>query len=863
MRRTIPTEPQAELVALRNKRLAPDAAFENALGHGTFLFRRRLLIGALLAVLALVGMASILAWRQYTDGRQRALSDDHARVVLAASLLDTYFTGEISVLKTAAAAPAVVAEDTAGMAAYFRRVQPPGGKLFNGGIGWIDLHGVSQVSSNAPKPEPGVDVSDRSYFKAVVSSGKPFVSEGLISRGTHEQIIVMAVPTRDASGRLTGVLAGSLLTHPKGNSQASIDLGFAGLSILDRKDNLVLSGLAHPKNAALVARLREQPVGTFADTKGFDGASGHVVVFATSTVPDWKIVIDRPGAVVFAAARRGLVLELISIAAAALLILVLLVWILIRAHRESNKEHRRMRQWNELTRTLGGASVAKDVSDALVAALATGFPGASSLVALEADGQLSLMVSAGQDDGPGAGFTPDDLVLAQVAKLAYDTRAIVAIGTESKLREEYPRLHEVLGTRVRSLYALPLVAREGHCIGALSLLFPGERALDEGERALVAAQAEQAAQALVRARRFEREHEVAVQLQRSLLSEKLPDAEGTDMTARYQAGAAGLEVGGDWYDVVRRPDGIIHLTVGDVAGRGLAAAALMGQLRNAFRAYAYDHTSPAEIVRRLTRHVADDEMATTVCLTIDPYTCELAYASAGHPPTLVRDGRMASRLDHVSSPPLGYAQAGAVHETRLLLSVGATLIAYTDGLVERRGQSIDSGIELVESVIRSTESLDADRLADAILDEIVTRGGAEDDIALLIFRLVEVPARMAIEIPAHPAALAGLRKRLRAWLALRGLDDEERADTVLAISEACNNAVEHAYEQNEGSIQLVLEHHEGLLQITVSDSGAWREHLPNPERGRGTPIMKSLMDSTEIAHDQRGTRVTLERRLNR
>ena len=374
-------------MAFRKKPASPDSAFEEALGHGTFVFRRRLLVGGLLAVLVLVGVASLLAWRQYTDDRQRALNDDHARVVLAASLLDTYFGGELSVLSTIAAAPPVVDGDQAGMAAYFRRVQPPGGKLFNGGIGWIDLQGVSQVSSTASATR-GLNVSDRSYFKAVVSTGKPFVSEGLISRRTHKQIIVMAVPTRDASGRLTGLLAGSLLTSPMGNSKASIDLGFAGLAILDRKDHLVLSGLVRPQNSALLARLHNATVGTFSNTKGFSGASGHVVVFATSTIPNWKIVIDRPRSVVFASARRGLILELISIAAAGLLIILLFVWILIRAHREADKEHARMRQWNELTRSLGGASAAKDVSDALVAALAAAFPGASALAAIEVDGRL-------------------------------------------------------------------------------------------------------------------------------------------------------------------------------------------------------------------------------------------------------------------------------------------------------------------------------------------------------------------------------------------------------------------------------------------------------------------------------------------
>ena len=842
---------------------ADQSPFQDAWREG-LRFRRRLSVVASVALVLLVSVAVALAWRQYQDGQRRALNDAHARVVLAASLLDAYFGGEVATLNAVAASPAVVSQDIATMGAYFRRVAPAGAMPFNGGVGWIDLQGNSRVSSNST-PTRNLNVADRSYFKRVVATGKPFVSEGLVSRGNHKQIIVIAVPTRNAAGHLTGVLAGALAVTPTRNSQSSADLGFQGLALLDRDNQSVYDGLAHPTDKALLARLRRQPVGTFSNTEGLNGASGHVVAYATSVVPDWKIVIDRPRSAVFAAARRSLIVELASIGAAALIIIILFGWILIRARREEAKEGERVRQWNELTHTLGGAAAAKDVSDALVAAIAAAFPGAQALVALEVDKRLGLVVGSPPADGsrPIAGV--DEFVLLQVAKLAYAGRAPIAVEGEASLFERYPRIHEALRGNVRSLYAVPLVVRDGHRVGALSLLFAQERTLTDSEQRLVAAQAEQAAQALERATVFEREHEVALKLQRSLLSEKLPETETVDIAARYHAGSAGLEVGGDWYDAVRRPDGIIHFSVGDVAGRGLVAAGLMGQLRNAFRAYAYDQTSPAEIVRRLTRHVGDDEMATTVCITIDPFTRELCYASAGHPPTLLLDGRNGTitRLEESTSPPLGFAQPSGVSEIRSMLPEKATLVAYTDGLVERRDLGIESGIELLESLVRSASELDANGLADSILDEMVARRGADDDIALLVAQVAEVPSRMQIEIPAHPAMLVGMRRRLQAWLTLRGLNEDERADIVLAVSEACNNAVEHAYEQNEGTIELVLEHDGELLEITVQDFGNWRPAQPSYERGRGTSIMRSVMDDAEVLHDHRGTHVTLARRLTR
>jgi anti-sigma regulatory factor (Ser/Thr protein kinase) len=198
------------------------------------------------------------------------------------------------------------------------------------------------------------------------------------------------------------------------------------------------------------------------------------------------------------------------------------------------------------------------------------------------------------------------------------------------------------------------------------------------------------------------------------------------------------------------------------------------------------------------------------------------------------------------------------------LPLNATLIAYTDGLVERRGTGIDTGIELLESVVRSAPALDANPLADLVLDRIVSQLGADDDIALLVARFAPVPSVMAIEVPAHPAMLVGLRRRLAAWLTLRGLDEEERADVVLAVSEACNNSVEHAYQASEGTIELVLEHRDGLLRIKVEDFGAWTPATRiDDERGRGTAIMQGLMDTAEVWHDHRGTHVTLERRLSR
>jgi serine phosphatase RsbU (regulator of sigma subunit)/anti-sigma regulatory factor (Ser/Thr protein kinase) len=840
----------------------PPRNLEEAFARSGVAYRRHLAIGALLAVLLLVALAGSLAWGEYRDDQRTALGNARARAVLAGSVIDAYFGGELATLRSIAGSPPVVGHDTASMQRYFKRLQPSAGHgVFSGGLAWIDSMGVAQVSAVRGSAARHPDLSGHAYVWSVIATGKPFVSRSMISWLGSGHVIVMAVPTRDAHGRLTGVLAAAVLPRSLATTRGSLDLGASGASILDREGRSVLSGFTRPSNVALVRTL--VGTGVRADTRGLDGSSDHAVAYTTSTIPGWTIVIDRPRSVLFADARRGFFLQLALVAAAAAIVLFLIALILLHGRREAERERKRSHQRHELTRILGSASLGSDVSDGLVAGLADAFPGALCIVALESAEGPGLALSGSADGAFPSTEAARNIVVAQAATLAYDAGAAIVIGKEPGLQSALPGVHKALLGAAHSFYATPLVTPGGSRLGALCLLFAHTHQLSESEQAQVGWYAEQAAQALDRTSAFEREHEVAVRLQRSLLSEKLPEVEGVELIGRYNAGGAGLEIGGDWYDAVRRSDGIVHVTVGDVAGHGVTAAVLMGQLRNAFRAHAYEHTSPAELLRRMLRHVDEDEMATALCLTLDPYTQELTYASAGHPPSLLVDGNAAvvSRLGQALAPPLGYVQPSAIREATVELPAGATLVAYTDGLVERRGWSIDAGIDLLASVVGASSSLAASRLADRIFEEVTPHIGSHDDIALLIVRLLEVPQRMDIEVPSDPAALAGLRRRLRIWLELRGVAEHERNDAILAVSEACNNAIEHAYLLEPGPIRVQLAHQEGTLAIRVEDNGAWHPTAPSFERGRGIPLMRAVMDTAAIEHDGRGTRVILSRLL--
>ena len=363
---------------------------EAALGGASSELRRRFGVVALAAVLLVVAVAALLAWRQYDQQRKKALVEMRARVVLASTVFDTYFAGQISLLNSIAASSAVVGSDQAAMRAYFARLETGQAKTFTGGIGWIDRQGVSRVSSNVRRGPP-LSVADRSYFRAVVATEAPFVSEGLVTRADSRRVVIMAVPTRDLEGRLTGVLAGALELNDSGTNQRSIDLGFDGLVVLDRSgQQLTRASFVRPANPIILTELR-QGDGVLTDVRGLDGASGHVVAFANSKAPGWTTVIDRPSSVVFAGARRGLVVELTVIASAALAVLCIIAWALLRSQRQQEAERRQIRHWDELAQSLGDASATAEVSAALGTSLSTVFPKARVIVAVREDDRSDLV----------------------------------------------------------------------------------------------------------------------------------------------------------------------------------------------------------------------------------------------------------------------------------------------------------------------------------------------------------------------------------------------------------------------------------------------------------------------------------------
>jgi len=363
-----------------------------------------------------------------------------------------------------------------------------------------------------------------------------------------------------------------------------------------------------------------------------------------------------------------------------------------------------------------------------------------------------------------------------------------------------------------------------------------------------------------------RDHEVAETLQRSLLPERLPHIDGVALEARYLPAARGTAIGGDWYDAIELDDGRVAVVVGDVVGHGLRAAAVMGQMRSAFRAYALVEDSPAGALSRLNRLLAKDDteaMATALYVILDRDTGEMVFASAGHPPALVLTPGQARYLEGGRSVPLGTAEGAPYRDATAHIDPGATLLLYTDGLVERRDTPLEDRLTQLRSVA-AVAGGDLGDVCDQILGGLLGGKSAPDDVALLAVRPEAVPeGALSMRLPADPAALAPLRRRLGRFLATAGASEHERFDITLCASEAAMNAIEHAYGPADAEFEIEGLEEAGRLTVTVRDTGSWRESrsAPGGERGRGLAIMKGLMEEVEITPSARGTTVRLHTTL--
>ena len=292
---------------------------------------------------------------------------------------------------------------------------------------------------------------------------------------------------------------------------------------------------------------------------------------------------------------------------------------------------------------------------------------------------------------------------------------------------------------------LPLLS-SGQALGALRFSFTRPRTITEEERVFLEALAGQCAMALERASLFEREHNTAETLQRSLLPDTLPKVPGIVLGAKYLPVTRNMEIGGDWYDAFQLPDGKLAVAAGDVMGKGLTAAAGMGRVRNALRALALTDPRPAAVLAGLDRLFiateAEEQVTTVAYLVVDPETGEGMAGNAGHlPPLLLSDGAP-PRLDETEAgTPLGWASPR--RQYAFALPPGNTAVLYSDGLVENRRRGLDAGLdELVAVAAQAPAGVleDPERLLGYLVDRMLAGHEQDDDVTVLV---VHIPARDA------------------------------------------------------------------------------------------------------------------------
>jgi PAS domain S-box-containing protein len=457
-----------------------------------------------------------------------------------------------------------------------------------------------------------------------------------------------------------------------------------------------------------------------------------------------------------------------------------------------------------------------------------------------------LVLRAASDGNPGPGTFTGEEFAGRVADAS------------EPLLDQGPQPEEAA-----SLIGVPLLAG-GAVSGVLVACAGPPRRFTGDDLSLLRLAADRVALAIDHARVYEREHRIAETLQRSLLPERLPHLPGLAVAARYLPAAEEAEVGGDWYDVLSVPGGGVGLVMGDVAGKGLAAASMVGRLRSALRAYAMEGHAPARVVEQLNRLIwteADEsQMATLIYVVVDPAEGEVRWVNAGHPPPLLLNGaEVPHYLEGGSSVPLGVMPFPDFQEVAVPMDPGGTVVLYTDGLVERPGEHIDTGLGRLAAAVRDAP-IEPEELCDHVLRELVPDSGTPDDVALLTLRTIPMTNRFRVEFPATPEALASMRAVLRRWVRHLGGDEQQIAEVVTACGEAATNAIEHSGAGGAFPFEVSGQIEGPDVVVTIRDYGAWRAPRTG-DHGRGLSLMRALMDTVEVTPTPEGTTVRLTRTL--
>lgn len=428
---------------------------------------------------------------------------------------------------------------------------------------------------------------------------------------------------------------------------------------------------------------------------------------------------------------------------------------------------------------------------------------------------------------------------------------------------------------VRACVAHPLRGRTGRVIGVLILLWPTPRQFDAAELDVFTRIAEFTQSALDRVLLRAQEHRIAVSFQEHLLDLNRGSTAAA-VAAVYQPAGEAMRVGGDWYSVTPlNGDGTIGISVGDVVGHGLPAAIVMSRLRAAVAASALTSAEPSDVLAALDKYgatIAGARGATVAYAVIDapsdarPGGGAMRYLCAGHPyPLLVSaDGRPVYLRSGRRPPVATYGEDSTVATGHAELPAGSLILLYTDGLIERAGETLDQGFARLQTAAAACAGLPVDAVCAELLHRMRPLDGYRDDVVVLALRPSHVGTHsFATVLHAVPAEIPGARQRLRDWLATIDIAPAGSDKILLATGEAVTNAIEHGSgcdARKTVSIEAFL--HRDRVVVTVSDSGRWAgdssASLRSQRRGRGLTLMSGLADRVDTVRTAGGTRVALQ-----
>ncbi|MCV7377873.1 stage II sporulation protein E [Mycobacterium alsense] len=369
--------------------------------------------------------------------------------------------------------------------------------------------------------------------------------------------------------------------------------------------------------------------------------------------------------------------------------------------------------------------------------------------------------------------------------------------------------------------------------------------------------------AMQHVRQFESARETSLTLQRTMLPPLEPPP---GFAVCYEPAIPPLEIGGDWYDVLPIGENRIGIVVGDCVGRGLPAAAIMGQLRSSARALLINGAQPALLLEQLdsAASLIPNAYCTTVFLAVlDTETGVLEYSNAGHMPAVLAgpEAGQTTVLTDATSVPLAVRREAPRPQAARVLPPGSTLMVFTDGLVERKHESIDDGIARAASILAKAMESPLEEVPETLVRALAPPSGYDDDVAMVVYR--HRLAQLRVESEAVAGQLAAVRRRLAAWLRSAGVPDGLVGDIVLVVNEACTNCVEHAYRGHAtGTMLLEADVADGQIRTRISDAGSWKPPAADPGHGgRGLVLMRALSDEMDIHSTTAGTTVDINFRL--